>query len=160
LISTLAQTRRPPKRRAFPGFEKRRNEQMARKDWTYFQNPVNDAAVLIAVEVWKLLDRLGLDGDMQGRIKDFEELGDEERAFAVLKASVLVQAKLSRWPDDGDHLMREFARASEGSAGTDAQAASPSAAFTSGIRAGHSSSRDHRENAFTSGIRAGHSSSR
>jgi hypothetical protein len=93
---------------------------MTRKDWTYFQNPVNDAAVLIAVEVWKLLDRLGLDGDMQGRIKDFEELDDGERGFAVMKASVLVQGKLSRRPDDGDSLMREFAGAIEGSAGTDA----------------------------------------
>jgi len=90
---------------------------MARKDWTYFQNPVNDAAVLIVVEVWKLLDRLRPDGDMQGRIKDFEELDDEEREFAVMKASVLVQEKLSRRPDDGDPLMREFAGAS---AGTDA----------------------------------------
>ena len=93
---------------------------MARKDWTYFQNPVNEAAVLIAVEIWKLLDRLGPDGDMQGRIKDFEELGDEQRGSVALKASLLVQGKLSRWPDDGDPLMREFARASEGSAGTDA----------------------------------------
>ena len=107
-------------RRAVPGFEKRRNEQIARKDFTYFQNPVNEAAVLIAVEIWKLLDRLGPDGDMQGRIKDFEELGDEERGSVALKASLLVQGKLSRWPDDGDPLMREFARASEGSAGTDA----------------------------------------
>jgi hypothetical protein len=56
---------------------------MARKDWTFYQNPVNDAAVLIAVEVWKLLDRLGPDGDMQGRIKDFEELDDAGRGFAV-----------------------------------------------------------------------------
>src|SRR5271166_6155801 len=126
--------RRPPKRRAFPGLEKRRNEQMARKDWTYFQNPVNDAAVLIVVEVWKLLDRLRPDGDMQGRIKDFEELDDEEREFAVMKASVLVQEKLSRRPDDGDPLIREFAGAS---AGTGPQAASPPAAFTAGIRSGH-----------------------
>jgi hypothetical protein len=77
---------------------------MARKDWTFYQNPVNDAAVLIAVEVWKLLDRLGPDGDMQGRIKDFEELDDAGRGFAVLTASVLVQAKLGRWPDVGDTL--------------------------------------------------------
>jgi len=77
----------------FPGLEKRRNEQMAREDWTFYQNPVDHAAVLIAVEVWKLLDRLGPHGDMQGRIKDFEELSDEERGGAVLKASVLVQAK-------------------------------------------------------------------
>ena len=82
---------------------------MARKDWTYFHHLANEAAVLIAVEVWKLLHRLGPDGDMQGRIKDFEELGNEERGAAVLKASVLVQGKLSRWPDDGDPLMREFA---------------------------------------------------
>jgi len=87
---------------------------MAREDWTFYQNPVDHAAVLIAVEVWKLLDRLGPHGDMQGRIKDFEELSDEERGGAVLKASVLVQAKLSRWPDDGDPLMQEFARATEG----------------------------------------------
>jgi hypothetical protein len=90
---------------------------MARKDWTYFQNPVNDAAVLIAVEVWKLLDRLGPEGDMQGRIKDFEELDDWGRTFAVMKASILIQEKLSGRPDDGDPLMQEFARAS---AGTDA----------------------------------------
>lgn len=90
---------------------------MARKDWTYFQNPVNDAAVLIAVEVWKLLDRLRPDGGMQGRIKDFEELDDGEREFAVVKALILVQGKLRRCPDDGDPLMQEFARAS---AGTDA----------------------------------------
>ena len=87
---------------------------MARKDWTYFQNPVNDAAVLIAVEVWKLLDRLGPDGDMQGRIKDFEELNDEERRLAVCRASVLMQAQASPWPYS-DLLMPEFARASEGS---------------------------------------------
>jgi hypothetical protein len=44
---------------------------MARKDWTPLQNPLNETALLIAAEVWKLLDRLGPDGDMQGRIKDF-----------------------------------------------------------------------------------------
>jgi hypothetical protein len=93
---------------------------MARKDWTFFQNPVNEAAVLIAVEVWKLLDRLGPDGDMQGRIKDFEKLNDEGRGFVVSTASALVQAKLGRWPYDGDPLMQAFARASEGPAATDA----------------------------------------
>jgi hypothetical protein len=90
--------------------------------------------VLIGVDVWKLLDRLGPDGDMQGRIKDIEELDDEERGFAVLKASALVQAKLSRRPDNGDPLTREFDRAREGSAGIDSSAASPPAASTSGIR--------------------------
>ena len=106
---------------------------MARKDWTYFQNPANEAAVLIAVEVWKLLDRLGPDGDMQGRIKDFEELGNEERGAAVLKASVLVQGKLSRWPDDGDPLCESSREESEGSAGTDAKRPNPPA-FTARIR--------------------------
>ena len=91
---------------------------MARKDWTFYQNPVNHAAVLIAVEVCKLLDRLGPDGDKQGRIEDFEELNDEERRFAVTTAWALMQAKLKREPDDGDPLMQEFARAIE-AAGTD-----------------------------------------
>jgi hypothetical protein len=93
---------------------------MARKDWTFYQNPLDEAAVLIAVEVWKLLDRLGFNGDMQGRIKDFEELGDDERVGAVVKAWVLVEGTLRRWPDEGDPLVLAFARAIEGSAGTDA----------------------------------------
>jgi hypothetical protein len=76
--------------------------------------------VLIAVEVLKLLDRLGPEGDMQGRIKDFEELDDDGRAFAVLKASALVQVKLPGRLDHSDPLEEEFVRASGGSAGADA----------------------------------------
>jgi hypothetical protein len=76
--------------------------------------------VLIAVEVFKLLDRLGPEGDMQGRIKDFEELDDKEREFAVVKASSLVQVKLTGRLDHSDPLEEEFVRASGGSGGADA----------------------------------------
>jgi hypothetical protein len=93
---------------------------MARKDWTLDQNPLDEAAVLIAAEIWKLLDRLGFNGDMHGRIKDFEKLGDDERMGAVIMASNLVQWTLRRWPDEGNPLVLAFGRAIGGSAGTDA----------------------------------------
>jgi hypothetical protein len=71
---------------------------MARENWTYHRNPVNEAAELVAGEIEATLARLA-SGDLRGCVRDYDELSDEERAGAVMKASTAVYARLLGWSD-------------------------------------------------------------
>ena len=76
---------------------------MARENWTYHRNPVNEAAELVAGEIEATLARLA-SGDLRGRVRDYDELSDEGRAGVVMKASTAVYARLLGWSDSDELL--------------------------------------------------------
>jgi hypothetical protein len=80
-----------------------RSREMARDNWTYHRNPVNEAAELVADEIEATLARLA-SGDLRGRVRDYDELSDEERAGVVMKASTAVYARLLGWSDEDELL--------------------------------------------------------